>query len=58
MDTTDKVLIATVVIIVCIISFTLGFEIGQRNTRKEAMLAGHAQYIADNDGNPQFVWKK
>ena len=58
MDTTDKVLLTTVTIIFCIVSFTLGFDIGQKNTRKEALLIGHASYITDSDGNQKFTWHR
>lgn len=58
MDTTDKVLLAIGATLFALILALLGHEIGQKSVRKEALLLGHAQYVTDNDGNPQFTWKK
>ena len=49
MDNTDKALLAIAFGLTALLSFILGHETGQNGVRKEALLIGHAQYIADSD---------
>ena len=58
MDTTDKALLAIGATLFALILALLGHEIGRKSVRKEALLLGHAHYVTDNDGDPQFTWKK
>jgi hypothetical protein len=58
MDNTDKALLTIAFCLGVFIAFVLGLEIGKNNVRKEALLIGHAQYIADSDGNAKFTWTK
>jgi hypothetical protein len=58
MDNTDKALLAIAFGLGVLVAFVLGHEIGKNGVRKEALLIGHAQYVADSDGNAKFTWKK
>jgi hypothetical protein len=58
MDTTDKVLLTIGFGIGFVFSFVLGFEVGEKRVRKEALLLKHATYISDSDGNAKFTWKQ
>ena len=58
MDSTDKALLAVAFGLTALLSFILGHEIGRNGVRKEALLIGHAQYIADSNGDAKFTWNK
>ena len=58
MDTIDRVLLAIGTALLALVLALLGFEIGRKSVRKEALFLGHAHYVSDNDGDPQFTWKK
>ena len=58
MDNTDKALLALAFGLTAMLAFALGNEIGRNSVRKEALLIGHAQYVADSDGNAKFTWNK
>lgn len=41
-----------------IISNLFGFIRGIENLQREAVLKGHAEWVADQSGKPQFKWKE
>ena len=41
-----------------IISNLFGFIRGIENLEREAVLKGHAEWVADKSGKPQFKWKE
>ena len=43
------------VIAACVVS---GFNTGIDNMQKEAVIKGHAEWVADTNGKPQFKWKE
>jgi len=51
--------VVLVVIIFCIAIFgTYGRHRGETDVREEAVLKGHAEWVADQSGKPQFKWKE
>jgi hypothetical protein len=38
--------------------FFIGIEEGKRRVKGEAVIAGHATWAFDKDGNPKFHWKE
>tara|TARA_R110000868_G_scaffold115224_1_gene307829 strand:- start:523 stop:711 length:189 start_codon:yes stop_codon:yes gene_type:complete len=42
----------------CAACVALGLNTGETNLRKEAIRAGHAEWVADASGKPQFKWKE
>ena len=58
MDNTDKALLVIALGLTALLSFILGHETGRSGVRKEALLIGHAQYIADSNGDAKFTWNK
>jgi hypothetical protein len=58
MDNTDKALLALAFGLGILVAFVIGHETGKNGVRKEALLIGHAQYIADSDGTAKFTWSK
>ena len=40
------------------ISKITGFNDGIENMQKEAVIKGHAEWVADTNGKPQFKWKE
>jgi hypothetical protein len=36
----------------------IGFSRGIENLQREAILNGHAEWVADTNGKPQFKWKE
>jgi hypothetical protein len=46
------------VIFSCTISNLCGIIIGIDKAQKEAVLKGHAEWVADTNGTPQFKWKE
>jgi hypothetical protein len=46
------------VIALCIaVSGSFGKFLGAARVREEAVLKGHAEWVADKDGKPQFKWR-
>lgn len=35
-----------------------GFDRGTNEMQQQAVLAGHAEWVADKSGKPQFKWKE
>jgi hypothetical protein len=46
------------VIFACTVSNICGFNTGTDNMQKEAVIKGHAEWVADQSGKPQFKWKE
>jgi len=47
------------VIALCIgITGSFGKFIGAARVQEEAVLKGHAEWVADTNGKPQFKWKE
>jgi hypothetical protein len=46
------------VIIGCCASTRIGFVGGIDKVQQEAVLKGHAEWVADTNGKPQFKWKE
>ena len=44
--------------IIIFIAFHLGIQLGHIQIKEEAILAGHAEWVADAIGKPQFKWKE
>jgi len=38
--------------------YVVGYNEGERDTRREAVKVGKAQYAADKDGNVKFEWHR
>jgi len=54
------VIIVTVFLVGCIVGFLLGVNVGSwggiEDTRRAAIKAGAAEWVADTDGRPEFQW--
>ena len=46
------------VLVLSTISKTNGFNDGIDNMQQEAVIKGHAEWVADTNGKPQFKWKE
>jgi hypothetical protein len=46
------------VLVLSTISKTRGFNDGIDNMQKEAVLKGHAEWVADTNGKAVFKWKE
>jgi hypothetical protein len=46
------------VIIAFLASNRIGFVEGIDKTQQEAVIKGHAEWVADTNGKPQFKWKE
>jgi len=40
------------------VSICFGLDRGENLMREEAVLKGHAEWVADTSGRPQFKWKE
>ena len=40
------------------LSTVIGLDRGETLMREEAVLKGHAEWVADTSGKPQFKWKE
>jgi hypothetical protein len=50
--------ISFVTIAIIFSMFFIGREEGKRQMKGEAVVAGHATWAFDKDGNPKFHWKE
>jgi len=48
-------LLFVVLVTMCLIR---GFDNGTDQMQQQAVLAGHAEWVADTNGKPQFKWKE
>jgi len=46
------------VALACLISNLVGLATGNEQIRHEAVASGHAEWVADTSGKPQFKWKE
>lgn len=46
------------VALACIISNIFGIVKGIDKQQQEAVITGHAEWVADQNGKPQFKWKE
>jgi hypothetical protein len=57
----DNILIMPIVVcaaIACIASNRIGFSAGSDKVEREAVKKGHAEWVVDSVGKPQFKWKE
>jgi hypothetical protein len=40
------------------LSTVIGLDRGENQMREEAVFKGHAEWVADTNGKPQFKWKE
>lgn len=45
------------VIFACVVSNLCGYTTGIDKMKEQAILDGHAEWVADASGKPQFKWK-
>ena len=57
-DDTLAKLTGAVAVSMFVIGIILGFTRGATLLREEAIRAGHAEWVADASGKPQFKWKE
>ena len=58
-DATPVIICGTILILfVCVISNLIGFNSGIDKVKLEAVQSGHAEWVADKEGKPQFKWKE
>jgi hypothetical protein len=50
--------IVVLVMISCFASNRIGAVGAINNMQKEAVIKGHAEWVADTNGKPQFKWKE
>jgi hypothetical protein len=46
------------VLLACLASNRIGFVDGVDKVQQEAVIKGHAEWVADTNGKPQFKWKE
>ena len=54
----DKLLMILVVMANMFFCSVIGYELGKRMMRQEALLNGHAVYVYSSDGMPNFKWNE
>jgi hypothetical protein len=57
----DNILIMPIVVcvaIACIASNRIGFSAGIDKVEREAVIKGHAEWVTNQSGKPQFKWKE
>jgi hypothetical protein len=58
-DATPVIICGTIVFLfVCVISNLIGFSDGIDKVEQEAVLKGHAEWVADSKGQAVFKWKE
>jgi hypothetical protein len=61
-EMSDKYWLVLAVLILVLFLSTIskitGFNDGIENMQKEAVIKGHAEWVADTNGKPQFKWKE
>jgi len=58
-DATPVIICGTILILfVCVISNLIGFISGIDKVEQEAVIKGHAEWVADQSGKPAFKWKE
>jgi len=54
----DNLPLVISIILSVIIAFFASNQIGVIGVQREAVLKGHAEWVADMNGKPQFKWKE
>jgi hypothetical protein len=54
----DSFVLTWLILLGLFMSLFAGFYLCENQTRKEAVLKGHAEWVADTNGKPQFKWKE
>jgi hypothetical protein len=54
----EKLLIGLLVAANIFFSGVIGYELGKRMMRQEALLNGHGVYVYGSDGMPNFKWNE
>ena len=58
-DTDVPAIQYVVIIVICVgVATLLSLARGETLMREEAVLKGHAEWVADTSGKPQFKWKE
>jgi hypothetical protein len=50
--------ISFIITVLVFMMFFIGREEGKQQMKGEAVVAGHATWAFDKDGNPKFHWKE
>jgi hypothetical protein len=60
MKDNSPIIISIVVSVVIsgLASNRIGFVVGIDKVQQEAVVKGHAEWVADKEGKPQFKWKE
>jgi hypothetical protein len=45
------------ILFLCVLLNVVGFNRGIDKQQQEAVLKGHAEWVADKNGKPQFKWR-
>jgi len=45
------------ILFLCVLLNVVGFNRGIDKQQQEAVIKGHAEWVADKSGKPQFKWK-
>jgi hypothetical protein len=54
----DSFVLTWLILLGLFISLITGSYLCKNQMRKEAVLKGHAEWVADTSGKPQFKWKE
>jgi hypothetical protein len=46
------------ILFLCVLLNLVGFNRGIDKQQQEAVLKGHAEWVSDQSGKPQFKWKE
>lgn len=46
------------ILFLCVLLNVVGFNRGIDKQQQEAVLKGHAEWVSDKSGKPQFKWKE
>jgi hypothetical protein len=58
MKNTDSFALFWLILLGLFIAYATGFYLGETYMQKEAVIKGHAEWVADANGKPQFKWKE
>jgi hypothetical protein len=57
-DNSPIIISIVLVVISGLASNRIGFVVGIDKVQQEAVVKGHAEWVADKEGKPQFKWKE
>jgi hypothetical protein len=58
MKNTDSFVLFWLILLGLFIAFFTGFYLGETRMQKEAVVKGHAEWVADANGKAVFKWKE